>query len=88
MKVRIDIIDTVSSTENNRYRAIIQVCHNPKPPADKKIIYTSLKEIKERKISCTERRNLIKKLKKKAQKWARNQKIKYVANLDPESFYS
>ena len=79
-KVRIDIIKARPYPT-----AVVQIGKNPQPLADKMIIYTEIKEVKEgdNKIKI---REIVIELRKKAQKWARKEKIPYVVNLDPDPY--
>jgi predicted TIM-barrel fold metal-dependent hydrolase len=83
MKVRIEIVREAE----NRYRALIKIGYNPKPTTNKKIVYTSCKETGQEKILYGSKIGiLIEELKEAAKKWARQEGIRYVANLDPDPY--
>ncbi len=87
-KARIDIVEI-----DSQLRAIIQIGYNPQPLPNKRIIFQRIEEIKEGE-SLVRVRQAIEKLKARARKWLRRvrkwapeERIDYVANLDPESYY-
>lgn len=87
-KVRIDIVET-----HNQLRAIIQIGYNPQPPPNKRIIFQRTEEVKEGE-NLVKVRQATEKLKARARKWLRQvrkwvpeERIGYVANLDPPPRY-
>jgi len=67
----------------DEYRAVIQIGENPKPTANGRIVYQDGEEAEdnplEQKMFI---RSPIEQMKKKAQKWAREQRIPFVHNID------
>ena len=74
-KVALNIFKT-----GQEYRAVIQVGENPEPISMGKIVYQDGKDVSSKYIKYT--REAIASLKEKAKKWAREQKIPFVHNLD------
>ena len=74
-KVALNIFKT-----GQEYRAVIQVGENPEPISMGKIVYQDGKDVSSKYIKYT--REAIASLKEKARKWAREQKILFVHNLD------
>jgi hypothetical protein len=72
-KVLLGIIKT-----GNGYRAVMQIGENPYLP-NEKIVYLSGREITN---NLADAREIRRELKEKAKKWAREQGIQYVINID------
>lgn len=78
MKVILSIIRV-----DNEYRAIVQVGENPEVPTEKKIILSLDEEVEDIEgYGGVKTREIIRELKEQAKKWARKEKIPFVANLD------
>ena len=68
----------------DEYRAVIQAGENPQPTSKGQIIYQDGMESKSNHIRHT--RNTVRKLQERARKWAREQEIKFICNLDINSY--
>lgn len=67
----------------DQYRALIKIGENAEPTANGRTVYQDGGEVN----GIADRMDLIEKMKKKAQDWARKQGIPFVDNIDFNPYY-
>lgn len=77
------VVLNIFKTEQGEYRAVIQTGENPEPASMGEIIYQDGEEIDTIGIQGARDRNeIIRQMKGKAIKWARDNNIPFVDNID------